>query len=293
MRVQAPQIYGTAKILVSRLKSIFSEREAKNVVRILTEEITGKPYAFFVVQPEERFSPDSYALFTQAAKRLLDGEPLQYVLEKAWFMGEELYVAPGVLIPRPETEELVEWVLQDLKTAGTADLSVLDIGTGSGCIPILIKKEYPQARVSGIDVSPEALAIAQKNAQKTGVDVEFRKLDILAELPDEFPRFDRVVSNPPYITVAEQAHMDDLVLDHEPPLALFVPDASPLLFYKRIAQLAPRLLHPSGFLYFEINENYGQETILALKEIHSLANIELRQDLSGKDRMIRCQFLPS
>ncbi|MFC1224745.1 peptide chain release factor N(5)-glutamine methyltransferase [Pedobacter sp. BG31] len=219
------------------------------------------------------------------------GKPIQHILAEAHFYGLVFKVDGNVLIPRPETEELVDWIIsvcsKQFSVNGLASSkaqSILDLGTGSGCIPIALKKHLPYAKVSTLDVSPEAIAVAKQNARQIGVEINFIEADILHFEYEE--KFDIIVSNPPYIRYLEKEDMHHNVLLHEPHLALFVSDDNPLLFYKAIAAFAQTNLKPGGQLYFEINEYLGKETIEMLED-KGFINIELRQDMQGKDRMVK------
>jgi release factor glutamine methyltransferase len=212
-------------------------------------------------------------------------KPIQHILGEAHFYGSVYKVNENVLIPRPETEELVDWIITDHSTV--KDLHILDIGTGSGCIPISLKRFIPTAHVSSIDISEKALAVARENAQALHASVNFIQADILTY--DSEDKLDIVVSNPPYIRDLEKEQMHQNVLSHEPHLALFVSDENPLVFYKAIADLAAKTLNPSGQLYLEINEYLGQETIDMLKN-KGFSNIQLRKDMQGKDRMIKAGY---
>jgi len=213
--------------------------------------------------------------------RLKKGEPIQYILGKAPFYGHEFLVNSSTLIPRNETEELVHLILKENKSTG---LKVLDIGTGTGCIPISLALEMQQAKVYGLDISEEALDVARKNAKQLHTDVIFLKSNILEELPP-IEDLDILVSNPPYIPEKGKAEMHPNVLDFEPGLALFVPDQDPLLFYRVIAEKGKKLLKPGGKLYFEIHEEFGAE-VLSLLEEKGYVELRLLKDLNGKDRMI-------
>ncbi|MFT3740593.1 MAG: peptide chain release factor N(5)-glutamine methyltransferase [Breznakibacter sp.] len=219
-----------------------------------------------------------------ALLRLKNGEPIQYILQRAWFMDMELMVRPGVLIPRPETEELVQWIVDDYAASSP---NVLDIGTGSGCIAAGIARYLPAARVHAWDMSDDALAVASANARNLDVNVGFSKVDVL-DLPNHLPHepFNVIVSNPPYVTMSEKRHMHPNVLDHEPHLALFVDDRDALLFYRAIGRLGFQLLSPNGRLYFEINEAQGHQTVRLLEGL-GYANVVLKADLQGKHRMVR------
>jgi len=215
---------------------------------------------------------------------LMIGKPVQHILGEAHFYGSVFKVNQNVLIPRPETEELVDWIIADCKTKTKAELSIFDVGTGSGCIPISLKKYLPGATVSTLDISSEAIAVAKENAQIMDVHINFIVADIAAFSSED--KFDVIVSNPPYIRNLEKDEMHKNVLLHEPHLALFVSDDDPLIFYKVIADFAKTNLKPSGNLYFEINEYLGKETTQMLEE-KGFTDIVLRRDMQGKDRMLK------
>ena len=213
--------------------------------------------------------------------RLQKNEPIQYVRGFAEFCGRRFKVAPGVLIPRPETAELVDLIVKENPGASR----LLDIGTGSGCIAISLDKSLPDAEVEAWDVSEEALAIARKNTSELNARVVFRRQDVMADGFDKSSRYDVIVSNPPYVTEAEKQGMEANVLDWEPGIALFVPDDDPLRFYRRIAGLGNDLLLPGGRLYFEINQAYGRETAHML-EMNQYCNVRVIKDIFGKDRIV-------
>lgn len=213
--------------------------------------------------------------------RLQKNEPIQYIRGYAEFGGRAFKVAPGVLIPRPETAELVDLILKENPNANR----ILDIGTGSGCIAITLAKELPNAQVDAWDISEEALMIARQNREELGAIVRFRQQNILSDEGIEPDSYDIIVSNPPYITETERQEMEANVLDWEPELALFVPDDDPLRFYRRIAILGHRLLSPVGKLYFEINQAYGQQTAEML-EMNQYRNVRVVKDIFGKDRIL-------
>ena len=238
-----------------------------------------------IMEKDIVISSQKVALLATAVQRLQQHEPIQYVLGKAPFLGRDFQVNTAVLIPRPETEEMVQCILQENERAG---LRVLDIGTGSGCIAITLQQELQQATVHALEIDPKALAVAQANAQKLGASLQWLQADILQDiLPDQ--QWDIIASNPPYVREKEQSHMHCRVLDFEPASALFVPDKQPLVFYERIATLAPRYLTPSGKLYLEINEAFGTEVAHLLTEAGFKA-INISQDLNGKDRWVRGQL---
>ena len=233
-------------------------------------------------------SAKNITVFEKALLRLKKQEPIQYILGTTEFYGLTFKVNKHTLIPRPETEELVDWVLSNLHDQDSM-LDILDIGTGSGCIAISLAKNIPTARVSGLDVSEKALEIAKENAVKNQVLVSFCQKDILRTTSLE-KKYDVIVSNPPYVRQLEKKAMNPNVLDYEPGVALFVPNEDPLLFYRKIAQLAMVSLQTRGWLYFEINEYLSKEMDVLLKDI-GFANIEIKKDFREVPRMIKCQKL--
>ena len=269
------------------LTAVYDQREAQSVARMVLEMRFGLTLADVLCGQ----MPDECDL-RPIQQRLLAGEPVQYVIGEAEFGGRRFRVAPGVLIPRPETYELCLWVSnrgERREERGEKEKRILDIGTGSGCIACTLAAELPEAEVTAWDISEEALAIARENARRTHVHVLFEQADILdprliAASPQN--RYQVIVSNPPYICQKEQATMERHVLDHEPHLALFVPDDDPLLFYRAIARYASLSLTPGGSLYFEINPLYATE-LSALLSAMSYHDIALKNDQFGKPRMIK------
>lgn len=217
--------------------------------------------------------------------RLKQHEPIQYIFEETFFYGLPFKVSPSTLIPRPETEELVEWILATLPRE--EKLTVLDIGSGSGCIPVTLAKLLPKSRISGMDISEAALQIAQFNANQHQVNINWLHQDIL--LTETLNDYNVIVSNPPYVRLLEKKEILTNVLEYEPHLALFVPDNDPLLFYRKIVHLAAKHLKPSGYLFLEINQYLGKE-MLELFHTTAFKKVELRKDLSGNDRMIKAQL---
>jgi release factor glutamine methyltransferase len=274
--------------LKKQLSGQFESVELGPILSILIEHVTGWDQVQQVIHKDDLISAAQQLAFETAATALLAGRPIQYITGKTWFMGEHYIVDEQVLIPRPETEELVDWVIEYAAIKGKA-LRILDIGTGSGCIAIAIKKALPEAIVSAIDISTSAIKIAATNAAALNADIELIALDILntAFLPDQY---DVIVSNPPYIPMQEMKNMELQVTDHEPNIALFVPDEDPLVFYKAIARLAKLHLSTNGQLFFEIHYDQGDAMIALLDDMHFHA--ELRTDLFGKDRMIRASLKP-
>jgi release factor glutamine methyltransferase len=274
--------------LKKQLAGQFESVELNPILSILIEHVTGWDQVQQVIHKDNAISEEQVLAFETAATALLAGRPIQYITGKTWFMGEPYIVNDQVLIPRPETEELVDWVIEYAAIKGKA-LRILDIGTGSGCIAIAIKKALPEAIVSAIDISTGAIKIAATNAATLKANIEFTCLDILntAFLPGQY---DVIVSNPPYIPMQEMKNMELQVTDHEPNIALFVPDEDPLVFYKAIARLAKLHLSANGQLFFEIHYDQGDAMIALLDEMHFHA--ELRTDLFGKDRMVRASLKP-
>jgi release factor glutamine methyltransferase len=217
--------------------------------------------------------------------RLQQFEPIQYIIGEARFLGRTFRVTPDVLIPRPETEELVEWILEEISPTAR----ILDIGTGSGCIAVSLSKELPDATVEAWDVSDAALNVARGNSERLQAEVRFTRCDILGNIPKPESRYDFIVSNPPYVTESEKPAMEPNVLQWEPAVALFVPDADPLLFYRRMAVAGHGLLRPGGRLCFEINRSFGSQTVEMLYG-EGYRNIILRKDISHNDRFILAQI---
>ena len=268
--------------LIQTLTPLHGVAEARAIVYALLEDVFGLSKTDVLLGRFEGLSATEKARFKECAARLSQGEPLQYVVGTAPFGNLTFEVTPSTLIPRPETLELVEWVVADEQVRPA--LRLLDIGTGSGCIAISLASLLPQATVSAWDISAEALAVARRNAERNGVAVDFKQVDVLHVTEAE--TYDCIVSNPPYICEAEKADMTDSVLLHEPHTALFVPNTDPLRFYRAIAQLALSNLSPGGTLYFEINRAYGAETCNLLRDL-GFCDVELRKDSYGNDRMVR------
>lgn len=274
--------------LKKQLADQYESVELGPILSILIEHVTGWDQVQQVIHKDNTISAAQQLAFETAATALLAGRPIQYITGKTWFMGEPYIVNEQVLIPRPETEELVDWVIEYAAIKGKA-LRILDIGTGSGCIAIALKKALPEAIVSAIDISTGAIKIAAANAAALNADIEWIALDILntAFLPDQY---DVIVSNPPYIPMQEMKNMELQVTNHEPNIALFVPDEDPLIFYRVIARLAKLHLSTNGQLFFEIHYDQGDAMIALLDEMHFHA--ELRTDMFGKDRMVRASLKP-
>lgn len=297
--------------LWKRLTAIYNEREAQAIVRTVLDALFGMSLTDICLGKVTQLSADDTTRLEKIMQRLEKSEPVQYVLGAEWFAGRLFDVAPGVLIPRPETEDLVKWACDEAKEKEKEDNSkeergkeekevskkgeeaphpsILDIGTGSGCIAITVALALPQARVTAWDISTDALAIAAGNAHKLGASMRFEHQDALSA-PDDEERWDVIVSNPPYICDRERADMSDNVLSYEPELALFVPDNDPLLFYRAIARYASKALKPGGRLLFETNTAYAHEVAQVMAD-EGFTAIEVRNDCFGKPRMVKGAFI--
>lgn len=264
----------------------YDGREAEALSKhLLCEVLSVKPHELVLLAHTE-LTGRQHLAYQSFLNRLLAGEPLQYIIGRAPFIGLELEVNRHALIPRPETEELVRWIAN----SHTRLSSILDVGTGSGAIALALKEAYPAAQVLGIDIDTGALTIARRNALRSGLPVDFQALDVLAATETAFSKLDLLVSNPPYIPQLERHALNPNVEAWEPPHALFVPDDNPLLFYKALVWLAPHWLSPGGWLYLECHAWFAPQ-VLGLLESAGLQNTELKQDLQGRDRMVRGQFV--
>ena len=267
------------------LKGYYPDSEALALAKMLLVEVFGFSTLELYGGKDKEFSEKHRSVLTEMIRRLQKNEPIQYIIGIESFFGLTFEVNPNVLIPRPETQELVSWIIGDYQS--DESIRILDIGTGSGCIPISLAKQLSKAEVESWDISEGALEVASRNCERNGVKVLLRQKDVLKAAP-EGDLYEVIVSNPPYITNKEKTDMEANVLDWEPSLALFVPDEDPLLFYRKIAQLGCDMLKEGGALYFEINRAYGEETVLMLKEL-GYAQIELKKDSWGNDRMIKAK----
>lgn len=274
---------------IQELTPIYDAGEAESFFFLILEEKHNLKRIDLALIPDSVFSEGEILVWNSILEQLKQEIPVQYLLGKTSFYGLDFEVNKNVLIPRPETEELVEWILSNHLTIGKSqNLKILDIGTGSGCIAISLAKNIPSAQVFAIDVSEKALATAEKNAAINQVSVTFINQNIL-ETEDLMQQFDIIVSNPPYVRNLEKEEIKKNVLDNEPHLALFVDDNDALIFYKKIAVLAQKNLAENGRLYFEINQYLGDAMVDLLKKMN-FKKIELRKDIYGNDRMIRCQI---
>ena len=274
-----------------RLHKIYDKDEVYALFLLTVKELLYYSRMDFILHQQTQLDDAVNLKFKKTLIELIDGKPIQYVFGHTYFYGLQLKVNSNVLIPRPETEELVHWILDVVESKAShlsnqPNLHIIDIGTGSGCIAITLKKHLAEATVSAIDISESALKVARENAQLNEVDVNFATVDILQHnLQLEQTKYDLIVSNPPYIKEKEKSAMHQNVLTQEPHSALFVSDEEPLLFYKAIAEFALKTLNKAGLLFFEINEYLGSDTVAMLAD-KGFINIELREDMQGKDRMI-------
>ena len=266
-----------------KMTDLYDVSEIETLFFMGFETLFGKKKIDFVLHPNETLSDENLQKWNQFLSKLMQGKPIQYILGTTEFYGLPFIVNENVLIPRPETEELIDCILEDYQQKD--EISILDIGSGSGCIPIVLNAKMPLAKIVSWDVSEKALETAQKNNQLNKTNVAFELQDILKVENIPFS-VDVIVSNPPYVQITEQAEMKKNVLDFEPHLALFVPENDPLLFYRKIGTLAWQHLNENGALYFEINQYLGNETMELLRAI-GFQNLELRKDFMKNDRMIK------
>lgn len=272
----------TYRELWRTLEPLYGNGEARAITDYVLDVCFGLSKADILCGAVEEMTAEKTAELNKIFNRLTEGEPVQYVLGRAEFSGRWFNVRPGVLIPRPETEELCAWITADSKASGSP--KVLDIGTGSGCIAITLQLDMPESKVTTWDISADALDVARENAQLLGANVNFVKQDALNAKPEG--EWDVIVSNPPYICEKEKKDMAVNVLEHEPHTALFVPDTDPLLFYRAITRLAVQTLSKGGRLYFEINPIYADDTCRMMRA-EGMTAVELRSDMYGKQRMAK------
>jgi release factor glutamine methyltransferase len=272
----------TSKQIRNKLKNIYPTPEIDAFTEIIFHHLFQYKRLDILLNAQTSVLPEFEIQIYNIIHQLEQYRPIQYIIGSTDFYDLPFLVNEAVLIPRPETEELVDWIITDYKSLTP---NVLDIGTGSGCIPVSVAKHLKGSSVTAIDISTEALKVAAENASKNQVQVNFIKLDILNDCPPEFKPFDVIVSNPPYITNNQKEKMEHNVLDYEPHLALFVPDNDPLIFYKGIASFAQKHLKKTGALYFEINEELSRETSDVICKYGF--STEPRKDIHGKYRMIK------
>jgi release factor glutamine methyltransferase len=299
------KLFEAEQYIKEQLKGIYEEQEAINITNLAIEHATGLSKTQRVEKKHTELSEAELEQLQKDLSRLKLNEPIQYVMNKAWFYGMELYVDKNVLIPRPETEELVQWIISDIKASGkdvfirrsmeadeTTQLKILDVGTGSGCIALALKSAMPKAEVWGCDVSEEALNIARRNGSSLNIRVDFQGVNFLDEAQHKhLPTVDIIVSNPPYVPSKDKDQMHLNVVNHEPHTALFVPNDDPLIFYKALAEFGKKRLYDGGSIYMEIHEGLGRD-VAAVFEMHGYSNIELRKDMQGKDRMVKAHLNP-
>lgn len=273
------------------LDAIYGKNEVESFFFLCTEHYLNVPRIQLTLEPEFTFTKSETDTFFEVLQYLKQQKPIQYILGETEFYGLKFKVNEHVLIPRPETEELVDWIIKThSEQSEESQIKILDVGTGSGCIAISLAKNLPNTKIYALDVSEKALVVARKNAKINNVDIEFVEVDILNEaswgLEFKNLEFDTIVSNPPYVRNLEKAEIKPNVLDNEPHLALFVEDENPLQFYKAITKVAVKNLKPKGQLFFEINQYLGGETKQLLVD-SGFKNVELRKDLNANDRMLR------
>ncbi|SNR43903.1 release factor glutamine methyltransferase [Maribacter sedimenticola] len=272
-------------IFHSELDTLYSKDEVTSFFYILTAHYFELERFALVFEPNLVIDKDQETILFNALSQLKMEKPIQYITGIAHFMDMDFKVNEHVLIPRPETEELVRWILED-KAGVDTNIHILDMGTGSGCIPISLAKNLPNAHVKALDISPKALLVAKENAAVQGVKIDFQLADIFDYHTDNVQRFDLIVSNPPYVREQEKSNMQKNVLCNEPGLALFVPDDDALKYYRAIVHFATRNLNQNGSLYLEINQYLGEETKQLLVQ-NKFKNVELRKDLYGNHRMLK------
>ena len=273
------------------LDPLFPKEEVDSFFYLVTDHYLGLERFVLAIQPNLVVSKDNEEPLFYALSQLKQERPIQYILGKAHFCELVFRVDENVLIPRPETEELVYWIINEIGTGNSLEeIKILDIGTGSGCIAISLAKNLPNAKVYALDISKKALQMAEQNAKANDVDIVFMEADILSVESFKY-KFDVIVSNPPYVRELEKLEMKNNVVGHEPGLALFVSDQDPLVFYKEITRFALSHLKKNGVLFFEINQYLGEE-MKQLLEAENFSEIELRKDMFGNDRMLKGQLIP-
>jgi release factor glutamine methyltransferase len=274
----------TIQYIRKELQETYSENEIKELIKLIFREIRGYSFTDIYLKQEEQLTAKEREKVNTIVSRLKNSEPVQYILGRMEFYGLILHVNADVLIPRPETEEMAQWIISEQRTPPGV---IMDIGTGSGCIALALKKAFLSSSVLGCDISEKAIKVARENSIMNDLDVQFFASDILNwRESGNWIKTDIIVSNPPYVTEVEKIHLRKNVLDFEPYLALFVPDIDPLLYYRHIAELCGVWLNKGGQLYFEINELYGVDVVKML-EFMKFSRIEIRKDFRGKDRVVR------
>jgi release factor glutamine methyltransferase len=294
------KLFEAERYIKDQLKKTYEEQEATNIADLAIEHVTGLSRTERVAKKQDELSLLQLQQLEKDLQRLQQYEPIQYIMNKAWFYGMELYVDKNVLIPRPETEELVQWIVDDVKASGkdvfiqksmeadkTTQLKILDVGSGSGCIPLALKKTMPKAEVWGCDISEEALNVARRNGSALNIRVDFQGMNFLDEAQQKLlPTVDIIISNPPYVPLKDKQQMNSNVVDHEPHTALFVPDEDPLVFYKALAEFGKKRLYENGSVYMEVHEEIGNDVVNLFKE-NGYNNVQLKKDMQGKERMVK------
>ncbi|MDR2233177.1 MAG: peptide chain release factor N(5)-glutamine methyltransferase [Tannerella sp.] len=284
-------MYETITYIQRVLAPLYPPEEIRSLTGLILEKCCNLSRSRQIFCKDRQLSALQKKSVHAIVERLKNAEPIQYVFGETEFYGLTFEVTPAVLIPRPETEELVHRIIQDMKRLKHDKISMLDIGTGSGCIAVALAKNIPSANVYALDISEDALVVAKKNAQKNVVNVRFLQADIFSHDIDnlsQLPNFDLIVSNPPYVTVSEKASLHPNVLNYEPQTALFVPDNDPIIFYLRIASFSLNKLNLNGLMYFEINAAFS-DTISRMLAQQGYREIETIHDLSGKERFIKAR----
>jgi len=285
------------QVFVNSISELYPSEEVQSFFNLFSEKHLGLSRIEIALQPDKAISETNISKFNNAIQRLKNFEPIQYILEETEFFGLPFKVDENVLIPRPETEELVAWMIENREEGREKrkeEFRILDIGTGSGCIAISLASIFHEAHITALDISKGALEVAKQNAKLNKVNIDFIEADILNSNTWNFVfedlKFNCIVSNPPYVRELEKELMEPNVVKHEPETALFVKDEDPLLFYRKIAQFGKQYMKPSGLLFFEINEYLGESMLELLKE-EGYSEIEIKKDIFNKDRMIKCKKL--
>jgi release factor glutamine methyltransferase len=273
------------KLIIAEIGELYHPSEASNIAQLVLEYVTHLPKVDWI-KKEDQLNHSQKKELQEIIERLKQHEPVQYILKEAWFAGLKFYVDKSVLIPRPETDELVDWLVKDYSNE-VKHLKILDVGTGSGCIAISIKKKLPATEIWACDVSDAALTVARMNADTHQAAIDFVALDFLdKDQRKQLGNFDVIIANPPYVPQKDKNPMRKNVVDHEPHIALFVPDERPLVFYEMIADFGREHLHPGGAIYLEIHEEIGKQVVELFQQGY-YPSVELRKDMEGKDRMVR------
>jgi len=285
MLIQQNNLASIQRTFEERLSNQYESSEIRAMFRMAVQKINGWSMMKIHLEPDTRVNQSDLLKYSKFLKRLRMNEPVQYIVGNAWFCDLEIQVAPGVLIPRPETEELVMGLLERIENK---EAVILDACTGSACIALALKNYLPQARILALELSEDALNIARKNSEFLKLDIEFIQADLLTEISDTIPKLDVIISNPPYIPYADRATMSPHVFEQEPEMALFVPDNDPMLFYRNLARWGNERLHDGGFLFAESHSALTKEVELCWAEA-GFANIEIHHDLGNLPRWLSAQ----